>query len=459
MIKKIRSSIGLKTFISMSALLILCCVIIYGLVLYFLPRNYQSELEEQFTGGFHDLIARLEQSGVTENAQLITDFSVQNNASVKITDDTGNTIISIKSAAENSAVDTDILNKVRAFTIQSEFWSNGQRHAITATASFVAVAQSYDVLLRLLPLIAIVILVISTLAAFLCSCFFSKPLVDICGVSRRMANLDMTWKCDTGRTDEIGVLAVNLNEMSQKLADALSSLQTANEQLQKDIEKERRQEKQRVDFFTAVSHELKTPITIIKGELEGMIYQVGEYKNRDTYLRHLLKMTEVMEKLVKEILSAAKMGRDDFKLNMTDIDISRLIEKTCRELQGLAEDKQIIMALDVQPSLMYRGDKQLLKKALSNIIGNAVFHSLEQAAITVLLKGNILTVENTGVHLSGEETKQLFMPFYRVDKSHNRNTGGSGLGLYIVKTILDRHSLEYSIGNSEQSVCFKIIFK
>ena len=91
----------------------------------------------------------------------------------------------------------------------------------------------------------------------------------------------MTWKCEVKRSDEIGVLAASLNEMSDRLAEALDSLQSANEKLQQDIEKEREQEKQRIDFFTAVSHELKTPIAIMKGELEGMICQVGEYRDRD----------------------------------------------------------------------------------------------------------------------------------------------------------------------------------
>ena len=103
------------------------------------------------------------------------------------------------------------------------------------------------------------ILLISIIGAILCSRYYSKPLVNISNVAKRMTTLDMTWKCDVNRKDEIGVLAASLNEMSQRLRNALDGLQSANEQLQQDIEREREQEKQRIDFFTSVSHATENP--------------------------------------------------------------------------------------------------------------------------------------------------------------------------------------------------------
>ena len=165
----------------------------------------------------------------------------------------------------------------------------------------------------------------------------------------------MTWKCEVNRKDEIGVLAASLNEMAEQLNNALASLRSANWQLKKDIEREREQEKQRVEFFTAVSHELKTPIAIIKGQLEGMIYQVGEYKDRDTYLRRCMKTTNDMEALVKEILSAARMGGSDFHLERTDLDISQMLRKVCQQFRGRMEDKQMELRMDIQPEYHYQG--------------------------------------------------------------------------------------------------------
>ncbi len=435
------------------SLLIVCCVIIYSLVLYFLPKNYQTELESQFITDFQNLTETLESQGVENSYQTIVDFSIKNNASVNVTDENNDDVFRINTAG---FAETSVSNKT--LTTVSNFNYTNKSYKVESAASLAAVSQSYNVLIKLIPLIAVMIILISVVGAYICSRSFSKPLVEICGVAKRMTNLDMTWECDTSRSDEIGILAKSLNEMSSRLSDALESLQTANQQLQLDIENERRQEKQRVDFFTAVSHELKTPITIIQGELEGMIYNVGDYKNHDTYLRHSLKTAETMEKLVKEILSAAKMGAGDFELTKSDIDMSRLIKKCCHEVQGLAEDKNMIMTLNIKPDSHYYGDEKLIQKAISNIAGNAVFHSPHDAMIYVTFEDGVLTVENTGTQLCEEDTKQLFMPFYRIDKSHNRSTGGSGLGLYIVKTILDRHDLSYYIYNTKNGVCFKINF-
>lgn len=109
------------------------------------------------------------------------------------------------------------------------------------------------------------ILLISVIGAVVCSRYYSKPLVSISNVAKRMTTLDMTWKCEVNRKDEIGVLAASLNEMAEQLNSALASLRSANWQLKKDIEREREQEKQRVEFFTAVSHELKTPLPSSRG--------------------------------------------------------------------------------------------------------------------------------------------------------------------------------------------------
>lgn len=451
MIQKIRSSIGLKTFLSISILLIVCCALIYGLILYFMPKTYKVELESQFNISVQELIEKLEKGGVKDNSQMLKDFSAKYNASILVTDKNGAEVFSINSTAKKTEAG-------KAITVTSAFQYGTRSYIISATAPFEEVARSYDVLLRLLPLIAAIIIVISILGAYACSHVFSKPLIAISAAAQKMARLDMTWKCDVSGTDEIGVLAGSLNEMAVRLSDALNSLRVANVQLQRDIEQERLQEKQRIDFFTAVSHELKTPITIMKGNLEGMVYQVGVYQDRETYLRHSLKTVNDMEKLVKEILTAAKMGGSDFRLTAVSLNIGDLVRKCCRELQGVAEDKEIALCMDIQTDFYYEGDERLLKKAFSNIIGNAIAYSPAKAKVTVTLNHGVLSVENTEAHLDSDDLAHLFIPFFRVDKSRNRNMGGSGLGLYIVKTIFDHHGISYRINNTDQGVEFTVQF-
>ncbi|MFR3469725.1 MAG: sensor histidine kinase [Oscillospiraceae bacterium] len=438
----------------MLALLVVCCIIIYGMVMIFLPRNYHTQLEGQITADFYDLVEILERNGWEASSDSLLEFSMANNASVEISDRNGDNLFSVN-FADMENLDTS----APSMSCSATFRQNGQTYHLFANAALVAVAQSYDILLKLIPLIAAAILLISIIGAVICSRYYSKPLVGISNVAKRMTALDMTWKCDVRRKDEIGVLASSLNEMSQQLSNALDSLQAANEQLQKDIEREREQEKQRIDFFTSVSHELKTPIAIIKGQLEGMIHQVGPYKDRNTYLRRCLKTTNDMEALVKEILSAARMGGSDFHLERTDLDISRMVEKACQKFRGRMEDKGMELRRNIQPDFHYEGNGQLIEKVFSNVLSNAVTYSPMGAAVTVSLQDGVFSVENTGVHIDEEDLAQLFTPFYRIDKSRNRNSGGSGLGLYIVKTILDHHEVSYSMENTENGVQFTAVFR
>lgn len=444
--KRISESIQAKTFLSMLALLVVCCIIIYGMVMIFLPRNYHTQLEGQVTADFYELVEILERNGWEAGSDSLLEFSMTNNASVEINDDNGNNLFSVN-FADMENLDTS----APSMSCSATFRQNGQTYHLFANAALVAVAQSYDILLKLIPLIAAVILLISIIGAVICSRYYSKPLVGISNVAKRMTTLDMTWKCDVQRNDEIGVLASSLNEMSQQLSNALDSLQ-------QDIEREREQEKQRVDFFTSVSHELKTPVAIIKGQLEGMIHQVGPYKDRDTYLRRCLKTTNDMEALVKEILSAARMGGSDFHLERTDLDISQMLLKVCQQFRGRMEDKEMELHMDIQPAFHYAGDGRLMEKVFTNVIGNAVAYSPVGATVMVSLQNGIFFVENSGIHIAEEDLKQIFTPFYRVDKSRNRNSGGSGLGLYITKTILDHHGIQHSMVNTEDGVRFTAKF-
>ena len=450
--KKISQSIRAKTFLSMLALLAACCLMIYGIVMLVLPQNYYTDLEDQVADDFDALLDTFDEKTWAASTDEIERFAVHNHALVNIINDSGEVLYSVNHSTPEPGSPVSIVRRTHGFGAM--FTEGMARYYLMVSAARVTAARPLAVLVRLLPLITAAILLVSVVGAYLLSRYYSRPLIAISQTARQMAALDLTGQCEVRRQDEIGVLAASLNEMSAQLSTALADLQAANGQLKQDIEREREQERQRVEFFTAASHELKTPIAIIKGQLEGMIYQVGDYKDRDTYLRHCLKTTNDMEALVKEILAAARLGGSDFRLVCTDLDFSGLLQSVCRKFLGPMEDKQIALTLAIQPGVHCRGDLRLLEKAFDNVLSNAVAYSPAGARITVRLQEGVCTIENTGIQIAEEDLARLFTPFYRVDKSRSRNSGGSGLGLYITKTILDRHGIRHTLANTENGVKF-----
>ena len=207
--------------------------------------------------------------------------------------------------------------------------------------------------------------------------------------------------------------------------------------------------KQRQHFFATASHELKTPITIIKGQVESMIMEIGRYKDTRRILPETLKEIENMEQLVKEILSVSK-------LEMNTTNHTNILKRVYKHLIPLANEKHIRIQKNISEDVMMMGNELLLEKAVHNIISNAIRHSPVGAELGLELSFDSLLVRNSGVNIPDEDLDKLFTPFYCVEKSHNKLTGGSGLGLYLVKIILEQHGLSYTIENRQDSVCFKI---
>lgn len=312
----------------------------------------------------------------------------------------------------------------------------------------------------LFPICFMMILFISFISAFIYSKIITKPIIKISKDAEKMSSLELDTRCSVKSNDEIGILASSLNNLSKNLSLSLNELKDKNIILKKEIEKEREIDKMRRDFFNAVSHELKTPITIIKGQLEGMIYNVGVYKDRDKYLNRSLKVTESMEKLIKEILTISRMESNNFKLDLNEENLSFILKESLNEYYDLAEYKNIKINLKLEEDLYVKIDKNLFKKALGNILNNALMYSPKSSIIYIYLTKNPLSLEiiNTNAFIQEEIIDKLFTPFYRIDKSRNRNTGGSGLGLYIVKNILELHNFKYEIKNIDIGVSFKIKF-
>ncbi len=448
MIKKIKSSLWLKIFLMMTCVMIVVGLIIYGIVMKVMPSNYKNVTLSNYTEEIKKLVSDLENGTLEQATNKIYDFCIMYGANAQLQSE-----YETYTFGENTKQDSTVQ------TISSEvtFINSKDTYILVLSVSENAVNQIMVVFLKITPIIVIIILLISIIAGQVISKIITKPVIEISNISKKLSKLDMTWRCNTSRTDEIGILANNLDTMAERLNKTLEELTVANIKLQKDIKQEKEREKIQTQFFRAVSHELKTPLTIMKGELEGMLYEVGEYKDKNKYLKHSLKVADEMEYLIKEILSIAMMKEESFKLNENKFDLVNTLKKVYRKYQGIAEDKEQEIITNIQELYNFKGDERLLENALSNIIGNAVMYSPKGEKIHIKFKENCIKIENTGVHIEKEDLEQLFEPFFRIDKSRNRNTGGSGLGLYIAKTIFDYHNISCKVENTKKGVLFTII--
>lgn len=452
MIKKIRNSLSAKVFLWIAGLLILCSLFIYGIVMVFLPQSYTIVSSNRIETEIQELTQTLSQTDFEGSKTIIENFCQNNKALAVLTGDSQNLSFG---SVDDQDVQTDKL-----FTSSEEikFTDQKETYYLSITAPISAGSELTMAFWELLPLLLILIILISALGAFLCSRVLVRPVLEISRVSKRMANLDMTWECNVNRTDELGILANSLNSMAKQLDIAIRELENANQKLRKDMEHITQLSRQRRDFFAAASHELKTPITVLKGQIESMILGIGSYKNTEKVLPETLKEVENMERLVKEILTISKIEMDGAAQKTERISISGLLDQVVEALQPLAQERNIFIQKKFASDVIIFGNSSLLGKAFHNIISNAIRHSPQGAEVSIILSNAELVVHNTGVTIPEEDLPMLFSPFYRVEKSRNKATGGSGLGLYLVKTILESHGFEYQIENNESGVVLTVKF-
>ena len=467
MIKKIKSKLSVKVFLITSILMVACCSVTYLCISHFAPYIYSHDLAEveeladmlseelshipkeevqYFIQGYNDILTKQYDD---EFAFHLFQNSGNEIALSDLNEFTGNKIDDYKSTDTTREYEISFADSTEAYILLLAKNTNKESQVVLA-------------LQKTLPILSVAILLVSVIAAFFYTWYMTKPIKKISKLSKQMADMDFSGLCPTNRTDEIGVLSHSLNDLSKKLAAALSELQEANQKLQADIDMERRLEKQRVEFFAAASHELKTPITIIKGQLQGMLYQVGRYKDRETYLAQSLEITDTLGKMVQELLTISRLDTPGYTCKKSNLNLSNLIIDRITAFEDLFMQKDLTVEQSISPEIYILGDMQLLQKALDNLLGNAAAYSGAGNQILIKLwketETTTLTIENTGAHIPDEAISKLFEPFYRVDQSRNRQTGGTGLGLYIVKTILDLHGAKIEIANTIQGVIVSVQF-
>ncbi|WBW99264.1 sensor histidine kinase [Oceanirhabdus sp. W0125-5] len=299
-------------------------------------------------------------------------------------------------------------------------------------------------------------IIVITLASIFLSKILSSPLLKLNQTAHKMASLDFSEKCDIVSNDELGTLSQSLNTLSSNLERYKNELDSANEQLKEQLNYKEMQEKLRKEFMANISHELKTPLTVMNGILEGIEDKIYT-ESPEKYLSILKEEVDYMQSMVYELLQLSKLDSPSFELDTAIVNLNDVFLKINNKFHSLVKEKLLSVNFNYEDGFVI-GDRIKLTEVLSNLFLNAIKYSPCKENINVNIttsKDKVrFSIENTGTHIPSEDIPKIWNEFYRVEKSRNRDSGGTGLGLLIVKKILEKHGASYSVINTEKGVQF-----
>lgn len=299
------------------------------------------------------------------------------------------------------------------------------------------------------------------LLSFFYSHLVSRPLIKLNEMAKKMVQLDFSSTMPIKQKDELGSLSNNMLIMAQNLDVALNDLKQANEKLKQDVKKRVQMEKQQREFFEHASHELKTPLSIVKSFAEGLLDGVSPDK-KDHYVEVIIEESDKMETLIKDMLDLAKLGNGAIKLRKTSFLLSEMIENLANKLFCIAKDKRVEIEIMPKKERHILADYEWLERVMQNLLINAVRHSEPDSVIAIRIELDeesddmVFTIENKGTQIPEEQLGKIWRRFYRTESSRSRMTGGTGLGLAIVQQILDMHGFQYGVENMPEGVRFYV---
>lgn len=303
------------------------------------------------------------------------------------------------------------------------------------------------------------VILVSVLLAWYFSKRITEPIMELATLSQKMADLDFDAKYTSGGSNEIGVLGENFNRMSERLEQTISNLKEANYKLQKDIEQKEKRENMRSEFLGNVSHELKTPIALIQGYAEGLKEGVNDDpESREFYCEVIMDEAGKMNRMVKNLLALNQLefGEDDVQFER--FDITSLISGVLQSLDILIEQKEAQVIFRHKNPVYVWADEFKVEQVVRNYVNNALNHIDGEKVIEIKITQENdmakITVFNTGTPIPEEDLPHIWEKFYKVDKARTREYGGNGIGLSIVKAIMDSFGKGYGAINHTNGVEF-----
>lgn len=320
-------------------------------------------------------------------------------------------------------------------------------NTILIRSNYENINESVKIANTFLAYIGIAVVVLGSAVMFVISRSFTKPILVLAGIAKKMTDLDFEVKYKVKSKDEIGELGSSINMLSDKLETTITELKQANNELMTDIQLKTEIDEMRKEFLSNVSHELKTPISLIQGYAEGLKENINEdEESRDFYCEVIMDEANKMNQMVKKLLSLNELEFGNNQVNFERFDIVSLIRSVLEATEILFKLKEVTLYFEQQEPVYVWADEYLIEQVLTNYISNALNHVNGQRIIEIKLIPRDDTVRvavfNTGENIPEEDLDKIWIKFYKVDKARTREYGGSGIGLSIVKAIMNSHNRE-----------------
>ena len=323
-----------------------------------------------------------------------------------------------------------------------------------------SIRESVQVMNKFMVLISLTSIILSSILAYFVSKSFTKPITELNEIAKSITELDFSKKYKGNDTDEIGVLGNSINHLSESLRTKIQELNDINLELEKDIEKTSKLAEMRNQFVSDVSHELKTPITLIQGYAEGLVDGIiTDEDDKKYYCEVILDEANKMSTLTRELLDLSNLEYGNGELSIETFYIVELIANILKKNEILFKEKELNVAFEhTENSIMVNGDIFRIEQVINNYLNNAMKNVDENKFIKISITKKDLvskiSVFNSGKNINEENLARIWTKFYKVDSSRNRALSGSGIGLSLVQAIMTKHNNNFGVINQENGVEF-----
>lgn len=322
-----------------------------------------------------------------------------------------------------------------------------------------SIRESADISNKFYFAVGLAIIIVSGMMIMVVTKRITRPISELTELSKKMSDLDFEARYESKVGNEIDMLGDNFNRMSTQLENTISELKSANNELQRDIEDKIKIDKMRKEFLDNVSHELKTPIALIQGYAEGLKENISDDpESREFYCDVIMDEASKMNKLVKNLLTLNQLESGKDAVVMERFDIVSLIRGVLQTMDIMIGQKEAKVIFDAQKPVYVWADEFKTEEVVTNYVSNALNHLDGDRQIEIKLIDEDsrvkVTVFNNGTPIPETDIPNLWNKFYKVDKARTREYGGSGIGLSIVKAIMESMNQEYGVQNFDNGVEF-----